>query len=220
MATSARSEVELPPTEGRVFAVLPAAGRSTRMGRHKLLLPLGDGTVIGQLLQCLRSADTAEILVVIRPDDSALSREIARHGAHVVRPPSDPQSMRHSVQYALTELERRFAPTSQDAWLLVPADHPVLSARVLEQLLRCWREGDSRVLVPIYQQRRGHPTLFAWSLAAMVPQIPSDCGLNWLLQECSQDVTELMVDDPSVLLDLDTPDEYARLVAEWRTERE
>ena len=64
------------------------------------------------------------------------------------------------------------------------------------------------VMLPVFGGRRGHPTLFDWSLAAQVPNIPPDCGLNWLVNNVADCIREVAVNDDSILLDLDTPADF------------
>jgi molybdenum cofactor cytidylyltransferase len=197
----------------RVFAVVPAAGQSRRMGRHKLLLPIAGRTLISRLLEALRATEIAAVVVVVRPDDEALQAELVRIGATFVLPAESPETMRHSVQFALDEIRERFSPVEADGWLLVPADSPTLKPSVVQALIQRWNREDCTVLVPTFQQRRGHPAIFRWSLAEAVARIPADQGLNWLLRCGTYPVTELAVEDESVLHDLDTPLAYHHLVS-------
>jgi molybdenum cofactor cytidylyltransferase len=193
----------------RVFAVIPAAGLSRRMGDPKLLLTLGGRTVIRRLLDALRDASVEERIVVCRRDDDALRSEIEAAGATAVQPDVDPPDMRTSVEHALQYLCETNSPEPDDGWLLSPADHPVLNAAVLREVINGWRTTTACILVPTFHGKRGHPTVFRWSLAEAVFEIPADRGLNDLLQRFAADVQELPVDDSCVLTDLDTPEDFA-----------
>lgn len=195
----------------RVFAVIPAAGQSRRMGRPKLLLPSSGRTVIARLLAVLDHPGIADRCVVVRRSDQDLQREVAACGATLLLPVVDPPDMRGSVQYALAQIAHRHAPAPEDGWLLIPADHALLSSAVLQALLNRWASTPVRILVPAFQGRRGHPTLFRWELADAVDRLPPDAGLNRLLQHYAADVVELSVSDPGVLADLDTPEDYQKL---------
>ena len=70
--------------------------------------------------------------------------------------------------------------------------------------------------MPVFAGRRGHPTIFPWSLATHVPDIPVGCGLNWLVHNGGVPVQEIPVDDDSIHFDLDTPEDYARLLTRLR----
>lgn len=193
----------------RLFAVIPAAGRSRRMGRPKLLLPLGSTTVIGRLLEVLSAADI-EAFVLARSDDEALRAEATRCGAVVVQPESPPPEMRISVEHLLQAIEKQHSPQADDGWLLIPADHPLLAPSTLRQLVHAWRESPTQIVLPSFGGRRGHPTLLPWSLAADVQALPADVGINHLVRQHPERVSEVAVDDPMVLFDIDTPADYER----------
>lgn len=154
-------------------------------------------------------------MVVMRRDDDALLAEVQGTAAIAYRPPQAPPDMRFSVEWGLAEIERRFQPQPDDGWLLVPADHPMLDAAVLDRLLARWNEGNCRILVPRCGDRRGHPTFFRWDYARQVGDIPPDQGLNWLLRTNADHVTELSVATRAVVADLDTPADYDVLRQAW-----
>lgn len=195
----------------RIFAVIPAAGLSRRMGRPKLLLTIGGRTVISRLLQILEAAGVTATVVVGRRDDADLWREVERTSALMVRPDVDPPDMRVSVEQALATIRQQWEPKPDDAWLLVPADHPLLEADVVAELLAHWWASEAEILIPTYQGQRGHPTLLRWSLAAEVSGIPPDLGLNWLVRSQPARVIEIEVASDSVVTDLDTPEDFERL---------
>jgi molybdenum cofactor cytidylyltransferase len=203
---------EIAMSKSRLFAVIPAAGQSRRMGRAKLLLPFQGTTVIGRLLETLAEPRIAARCIVVRRDDDRLRREAEAHNGWVISPEVDPPDMRASVAYAIEEIARRFAPNADDGWLLIPADHPVLPAELLVELLDVWDRDQPEIVVPTYNGRRGHPTLFRWEFAKLLGEIPADCGLNWLLARFADRLLELPCRYPEAVQDLDTPEDYARLL--------
>lgn len=187
------------------------------MGRPKLTLPLGGRSVVRRLLDALALPAVTGCVVVLRKDDDALLAEVSPTVA-VVRPDVDPPDMRRSVELGLEFVRETFSPRPDDGWLLSPADHPVLNAAVLEELIDRWRRSSAGILVPTHSGRRGHPTFFRWSFADAVFGIPPDCGLNALLQQFREQVEEVPTNDPCVLTDLDTPADYDRLRREFETD--
>ncbi|MFO1019155.1 MAG: nucleotidyltransferase family protein [Planctomycetales bacterium] len=196
----------------RLFGLIPAAGHSRRMGAPKLLLPWGEGTIIGQVLRLLGHSPVAATVVVCRAADLPLQQEVLKAGGKLCLPDPDPEEMRYSVQAGLKHLEESFRPQPDDGWLLIPADHPLLSATLLEQLIHAWQSSTADVLVPTFRGHRGHPSLVRWRLAQRVPAIPADKGLNSLFRSPEVTVQEFPVEDDRILLDLDTPEDYARWV--------
>ncbi len=181
------------------------------MGRPKLLLPLGETTVIARLLDTLRHPQVHCQAVVLRQSDQDLLKEVESQGAWAIQPEHDPPEMRESVQSALHAIEEKFAPDDQDAWLLVPADHPVLSVSMIEILIAAWQKSSAEILVPTCDNRRGHPSIFSWKLARRVPDIPRDRGLNWLVRFEDTVIEEIPVTDTAIFTDLDTPADYEAL---------
>jgi len=113
-------------------AIVPAAGRSRRMGQPKLLLKLGEKTVIARVVETLREAGISKIVVVVRLDDTALAEEVERAGADLVQPEAAPPDMRASVEVAMATLQKQ--AEDWDGWMLIRADHPTLDSSVVRQL--------------------------------------------------------------------------------------
>ncbi len=196
---------------GRLFAIIPAAGHSRRMGRPKLLLPFEGTTVIARLLAALAHPQIVACCVVVRSDDEPLRKEAEAHGGWVVSADTDPPDMRASVEYALQQIAERFHPADEDAWLLIPADHPLLSMELLHELIAVWNRDEAEILAPTHQGRRGHPTVFRWSTVRAWPEMPADRGVNWLLERFAAGVREWPCAFPQVTQDLDTPEDFERL---------
>jgi len=193
----------------RSYAIIPAAGRSLRMGARKLLMPWGASTVIEHVLGAWRASSVTRVVVVVCPGDDELRAVCARCGADVVVPEAAPAEMKASVRLALDFVQRRYGPEGSDVWLLAPADMPRLSSRVIEQLLQRHDPGDPRIIVPTRGERRGHPVLFPWSLAGDVNRLAENEGVNALLARFA--VRTMECDDPGILDDVDTQDDYRRL---------
>ncbi len=200
-----------------VFAVVPAAGLSRRMGKPKLTMTLAGRPVIEHLLAALDQPVVDAVVIVFRRSDEELAATIReapplRHAELlIVQPETDPPDMRTSVELALAAIRERFSPGDDSAWLLIPADHPVLDGDVVRDIVAAKSQTTANILVPTHNGERGHPTLFLWPLADRVSQIPADRGLNWLVRHELISVEEVSVASDSVLLDLDTPDDFRKL---------
>src|SRR5712691_3398081 len=193
----------------RLFGLIPAAGRSRRMGSPKLLLPWNGTTIIEHLVRGLSRPEIAAVFVIVRPDDLELQAAVRRTSAIAVVPDHEPPDMRDSVELGLRAIRERFQPRDDDGWLLIPADHPLIEPDVLDGLLTRWADADCQVLVPTLSKRRGHPVLLRWSCAALVEQLPRETGINALWKSSPDLITEWPTDRESVLADLDTPEDYA-----------
>jgi molybdenum cofactor cytidylyltransferase len=199
-----------------IFGLVPAAGKSTRMGRPKLALPLGGRTVLEQVLCILKSAGVERTLVVVGPHVPELIPLAQAAGADVLTLASETPDMRATVEHGLTWISERYHPDDEDDWLLLPADHPALDATVVRQVLAARAAVSAgRILIPTFQGRRGHPTLISWQHVAGIRSLPDGEGLNAYLRRQTEVTVELAVNSSDVLLDLDTPEDYQRLLQAW-----
>ena len=196
----------------KIAALIPAAGKSRRMGRPKLSLQLGGKSVLEHTIAAVRGAGAAPVLVVVGPDDVELSTIASANGAEVFRLAQDTAHMRATVEHGLTWFEAHGSLEPDDAWLLLPADHPTLDAAVVRPLVQAAHENFTHaVFVPTYQGKRGHPTLIRWRLASAIRALPADAGLNTLFRSLGSAVREVPTATPDVLLDMDTPEDFAVL---------
>ena len=196
-----------------IAAIVPAAGRSERMGRPKLILPIGGLSVIAHVTSALRKGGADPVLVVVPPPSvagaPALAAEAARAGGCVVVAEPPPPDMRSSVECGLDHLEQRALPPPA-TFLLAPGDSPGISAELVARIVaRAAAEPDA-IVIPQSQGRRGHPIALPWSLAAEIRGLPGDVGINALVARHAARVLTLDVADPAALADLDTPDDYRR----------
>jgi len=195
-----------------ILAVVPAAGLSTRMGRPKLTLPFGERTVIECVVAALRAAGVDHVLVVVAPDAAELNRLATDAGAHVHALGVQTPDMRATVEAGLAWLDEHLQPQADDAWLLVPADHPTMVPAVVRQLIDARRANPQRsIFVPVHGGQRGHPTLLAWQHAAGIRQAPGGTGLNTYIRRHAAETLEIETPDKAILCDLDTPADFERL---------
>jgi len=192
------------------YAIVPAAGASARMGAHKLLLPLGDQTVIDRVLASWRRSAVTRVVVVVRGEDALLVERCIAAGVDVVTAETTPRDMKASVQLALRHVATRYSPKPNDAWLLAPADLPRLSAAVIDAVLGAYDSDRPSAVAPAFGGKRGHPLLMPWALAERVDALTDDVGINALLQGTY--VREVAWGDDSILRDVDTPGDFARLL--------
>ncbi len=198
----------------RYFAIIPAAGNSTRMGSPKLLLPMGSGTLIEQTLAAWRASRVEKVVVIVRPDDQELAHLCRSCGVDVVVPPIVPPEMKDSVLHGLQHIQANYSPVDEDAWLLAPADMPSLSPRVIEALIMAHDCNKNCMLIPTLGGKRGHPVLFPWSISGEVFSLSANEGLNVLRQRFpSQEIPCDSVEpaESTAFGDVDTPEDFRRL---------
>lgn len=189
-----------------IGAVILAAGASTRMGSPKALLTTPEGaTFVEAILATLRAAGVESVRVVAAPGASPV--------ADAVINPDPSRGMLSSVQCGLRAL-----PASCDAVLLWPVDHPLVTTGTVASMIDAFRAGDPPLVVPVHDRRRGHPVLFARRLVPELLAADPGIGARGVVH-AHPDRLELAVEDPGVVADVDTPDDYRRLIGDETVSR-
>ena len=151
------------------LAVVPACGQSSRMGRPKLALPLGNRTVIERVVVALREGGVERVLVVVGPHVPELVSLASAAGSDVLALPESTPDMRVTVERGLAWIAERYDPAPNDCWLLAPADHPAFSPAVVSQLLNAATDSSCSVIVPVHKGRRGLPPFSAGDTRSASP---------------------------------------------------
>jgi molybdenum cofactor cytidylyltransferase len=196
-------------------AIVPAAGASRRMGRPKLLLPYGGGTVLGSLLGTLRDAGVTQIVVVAAAGDA----ELRAWCATLAPPPmlalnaAPERGMLSSILEGIAALggADHLATRATAALLVTPGDLPGLRPSTVVELLRRRQAHAAGLAVPVYRGRRGHPLAIAPALIADIAALDPARGLRHLLDLHPDHLLQVEVDDPGCVTDLDSPQDYERL---------
>lgn len=190
-----------------VVAVVLAAGESRRMGAPKMVLPWGQRTVIGQVVSVIREAGLHEIIMVTGGAETAVREALQGEAVQVV--PNERNATGEMLSSVQTGLAAAISGTAQAA-LIVLGDQPQVQGEVIRHLLRRWQDTRSRIIIPSYQMRRGHPWLLPRSLWQEVMELPAGQTLRDFLNVNRDRIDYQPVENDSILLDLDTPDEYER----------
>jgi molybdenum cofactor cytidylyltransferase len=168
--------------------------------------------VLQRVIATLQAAGIERILVVTGPHIAEVGTQAEACGATAFVLPTPTAAMRATVEAGLRWVQEHWQPTKNDAWLLLPADHPCLAVDVIQSLLAA-RQAHPKctIFVPTQVGRRGHPVLIGWNHVAAIRSFPPHQGLNAYLRTQAEATLEVPVQSESVLWDLDTPADYERL---------
>jgi molybdenum cofactor cytidylyltransferase len=189
-----------------ISAIILAAGQSKRMGQPKMLLPWGKTTVIEHVVTTFLNAGIEDVIVVTGGAREQVENLVNQyHIRKVHNHDYATGEMLSSIQYALGVM-----PDETRAALIGLGDQPQVQEKSVRLICEEYRESQSRLIVPSFQMRRGHPWLVArplWSeiLALTPPESPRD-----FLNRHTEEIHYVSVETQSVLADLDTPEDYER----------
>lgn len=192
-------------------AIVPAAGKSRRMGRPKQLLPFNGQPLIGRVVSALRLGGASPVLVVTPPANSAEGPLIAdaarRAGATVITPTRRPAEMRESAEIAIEQLRHEGPPSRL---VLTPGDSPGITPEIVRQLLERSTQAPESIIIPRAGGRRIHPIVVPWDLAHLIPRLPRNEGINALMTANAERVIEIEIPHPELADELNTPEDLDR----------
>ncbi len=200
-----------------LYAVILAAGESTRMGTDKALLPwppsASRSAVTGQtfLSAAIRSLEpfSERVIVVAGNNELNLAPVVYAHGASLVRNPEPGRGQFSSLQTGLWEVLNQ----GRDAAMVTLVDRPPVGAATLQALCSAFVGTASHIwaVVPECKGKHGHPFLLKREMIEAFLKAPASATARDIEHQNLEHVAYLAVDDPLVTLNVDTPEEYAAL---------
>ncbi len=122
--------------------------------------------------------------------------------------PAWEQGQLSSIWAGLRSLEG----SETDGIILCPVDHPLISARLVSDLIERFYEDGKSIVLPTYKGRRGHPVIFSSTLYADLLTAPADKGARSVVWEHAGEVLEVPTDEEGVVLNLNDPDMLKRAI--------
>ncbi|HUW70001.1 MAG TPA: nucleotidyltransferase family protein [bacterium] len=195
----------------RRCCIIPAAGRSSRMGAWKPMLPWGDTTMCGAVVNTVLSAGLHPVVVAGYRADELVAAFMGRLDVTVVVNQAWELGMLGSVRAGIEALS--LIAAGFDGFFVAPADMPRLPAIAfaleIEEAERHAADGKACAVFAARAERLGHPV---WIPAAFVPGLagrdPDSRLRDYLL---GHSWTSAQVDDDGIFADIDTPETYAAL---------
>lgn len=186
-----------------VCAIVLAAGESTRMGSPKMLLSYNGMTVIEQVISNVLAAGVSDVMIVLGSGREEIVRGIAKYPVLHCYNDNYKNGMLSSVQCGFASL-----PEHSRAALIMPGDQPMIGPREISRVIMSWKASGKGIVMPVYNSRRGHPLIVDIKYRDEVLALPTEEGLRSLADHHPDDVLEAETDDPSVLRDIDTREDY------------
>ena len=188
-----------------ISAIVLAAGASRRMGEPKMLMPWGKSTVLQTVIATLQASSINDIIVVTGGGRQQVEMLIGKTVQTVFNAEYEKGEMLSSIKLGLAVKMHEAS-----AALICLGDQPQVKERTVRSVCDAFNKDKSQIVVPSYEMQRGHPWLVArplWDelIELQPPKTPRD-----FLKKHARKIQYVIVDTPSILQDLDTPEDYLK----------
>ncbi len=190
-----------------VAAILLAAGRGTRFGDEpKLLARVGGKALIRHVADAAALSTADPVVVVTGHRAEEVQSQLQGLPVRVVHNHLFADGLSTSLKAGFSAL-----PPEARAAIILLGDMPFVRAELIDALISVWQErGEPAALVPVLNGQRGNPVVLSRALQAAIEELSGDVGAGSILRARS-DVLEWPTDDPTVVQDIDTREEFAKL---------
>lgn len=192
-----------------IAAIILAAGQSTRMGVSKMLLPWKDATVLDAVMGLAITARLSPLIVVTGAFHNLIENKLAGYDSQIVEihnPQYMNQEMFFSLKMAIQEL-----PGKCDAVMIFLGDQPQIPQAIVEAIIQKYRISHSKIILPSYNMRRGHPILICQEFFQELLSMPDNGNLKDFMNKNASAIDYLLVNSREVLEDIDSPEDYDRM---------
>jgi len=191
-----------------VVGIILAAGEGTRMGGAvKQMLPFNGKTVVEQVIDNTTASLLQQIFVVIGHRAELITPLLSGRAVTVVHNSDYRKGQSSSLKAGLRAL-----PDGVDAVLFMLGDQPLVTPHTINRILNVFNRSQSPIVIPVYKGERGNPVLFSRETFSDLSALDGDSGGRTLFKEYDGRILEVEVDDPHILSDLDTLEDYVGLL--------
>lgn len=186
-----------------IWGIILAAGESRRMKSPKMLLPYDNSTILEKVIENVNKSEVNKALVVLGSSAEDILKVI---GDLQVKPCFNEnfrEGMFSSVKCGFNSL-----PDSADAAIVFLGDQPRISPLVINLLIRAYHKSGKGIIVPVHNNKRGHPILIDMKYRDEIMNLNPEIGLKALTQKYPDDIQEVDSADEAVLTDIDTQEDY------------
>ena len=182
-----------------ISAIVLAAGESKRMGKPKLMLPLGKSTILEQTIDNFLNSEVDEVITVLGYRAEEMLNLIANRPVIVAINPAYRRGMSTSIVAGLSMVSDR-----AQGVMLGLADQPFVDTQTINHLVDEFGAHNKGIAIPLYQGRRGHPVIFAIKYKEELLRLKGDVGGRDIVSHHPDDILEVTVNCEGVNIDIDT----------------
>lgn len=194
--------------QARVTGIIMASGFSRRMKTDKLLLKLGDKTVLERVIDACMASQLDEVLVVYR---SEKIKDIANsYDLKVVLNEKASRGQSESIKVGINNID-----SNTDGIMFIVADQPLLDSETIDVLINKFKTHQGQIIIPRYGETTGNPTIFPATFKDQLNSLLGDRGGREIINKNLKLVSYVDVKNHKAGMDMDTAVEYEKLKEEF-----
>ncbi len=195
------------PHKNQTAGVILAAGMSQRFGRPKQLLKLKNKHLIEWVLDAALASRLAKVVLILGHEQPKIIQALGPKSNHsrlqIVTNLRYREGQSTSLQAGLLEIQSRISSV-----MFLLGDQPLLKTATIDHMLdRFWHSARD-ICVPIWQGKRGNPTIFSRAMYCNLMAIEGDIGARQVIRANRERALSIELDDPLCFLDIDSPKDY------------
>jgi len=187
------------------WGIILAAGSSTRMGTQKLLLPYNNSTMIETVIDNVLDSNIDKVMVVLGADSEEITRVIGEKPVVYCHNSHPEEGMLSSVMSGFKAM-----PEDANTALVFLGDQPNIPPSITDAIIEAYNNDLYGIVIPVHDHRRGHPLLVDMKYRRAIFKLDLEKGLRSLMHLFPEDVLEVDVDEPGILVDIDTREDYSK----------
>jgi len=201
-----RYEINFINRKKKIVSIVLAAGKSTRMGTQKLLLPFRGTSILKSIIEEITHSNSQETWVVIGSHKNEITENLKDCKLNLVENENFEEGMLSSVLTGVNAANKNC-----DGFLIFLGDQPLIPHAIINRLITVFQKTKKGLLVPTFSGKRGHPVLIDSKYAEAINQINPNIGLRELFINNPSDILEIEVENEAILKDIDTPEDYSEV---------
>jgi molybdenum cofactor cytidylyltransferase len=194
-----------------VAGIVLAAGESTRYGQPKQLLDWKGEPFVHAVARTTLQSGLSPVLVITGANAEQVESAVTDLDVIVIRNEQWKTGQASSIRGAIGSLRAPYAPNTGGAIFLL-ADQPQITGSILRALLEKHAEELYPIVAPLVMDRRANPVLFDRATFPDLLTLEGDVGGRAVFHK--HHVEYLPWHDDRLLLDVDTPEMYQRLISD------
>lgn len=196
-------------SQPKVAGVILAAGEGTRMGRTKQLLPFRGKSILECVVDSALASSLHQTVVVLGHQADLLIPLLENRAVDTVVNSDYRLGQSSSLKAGL-----RAVNGDVEAVLFLLGDQPLVSPALIDRILAAYATSLNLIVMPVFDGKRGNPVLFSRETFCRFEALRDDCGARPLFEEYAGNILALTVCDQAIHFDIDTEDDYLRLLRE------